>query len=93
MTNCECPHEAIEHAPVQDFGISMCLVSGCHCDGTREQVAALAEERRMRGPDAKLERLVDLIREVLSNKTHVTVEEKARNVAAGIVGNWEMVER
>ena len=61
MTNCECPHEPIEHAPVQDFGISMCLVSGCNCDGTREQVAAMLADRIARSADSKLERLVRLI--------------------------------
>jgi hypothetical protein len=93
MTSCDCPCEAAQHAPVAEFGSSFCLTPNCDCLGTREQVAAMHEERRMRGPDARLERLVDLIREVLGNPMHRTLEEKARNVAAALVGNWEMVER
>lgn len=92
MTGCECPHETNEHAPIGDFGISMCLVADCDCMGTQEQVAAAKVARVIRmAPTAT--RVYELVREVLGNPMHVTLEEKARNVAAVIVGEFEMVRR
>ena len=93
MTSCDCPCEAAQHAPVAEFGASMCLTPGCDCEGTREQVAAMLAERIARRPDSKLERLVALIREVMSNKLPRSIEDQARNVAAAIVATYELEER
>lgn len=93
MQACECPHDAGLHAPSQDTGLSFCLAPSCDCEGTREQVAAMVAARVFRSSDAKLERLVALIKEVLGNQMHRTPDEKARNVAAAIVGNYEIEER
>jgi hypothetical protein len=78
MLNCECPHPPIQHAPAQDFGAAYCLVAGCECGGTTKPATEL---------------LVDILRDVLSNKTHVTLEERARNAAAAIVATFEIEVR
>jgi hypothetical protein len=95
MQSCDCPHSTEEHATAQDVGSAMCMVRDCDCDGTREQVAAMAKKYWFNGQrlSPTMERLVDIVREVLSNPMHVTAEEKARNVSAAIVATFEMVER
>lgn len=93
MDNCSCEHGAADHAPLQDFGTSMCLRESCECDGTREQVAAMVAERLRLTPESQEERLVTLIRGVLSNKLPRTIEDMSRNLAAALVGNYDIVER
>lgn len=93
MVSCDCPCEAGQHAPVAEFGSSMCLTPGCDCEGTREQVAAMLAERMSRNPNSKLERLVALIREVTSNPMPRSIDDQARNIAAALVATYEIEER
>jgi hypothetical protein len=93
MEACECPHDAAMHAPVQDVGSAMCLAPDCDCDGTREQVAAMVAERLRLTPESQAERLVTLIRGVLSNKLPRTIEDMSRNLAAALVATYDLVER
>lgn len=50
-------------------------------------------ERMSRNPNSKLERLVSLVREVMSNPMPRTIDDQARNLAAALVANYEMEER
>jgi len=92
MNGCACPHETNEHAPIDDFGISMCLVADCDCMGTREQVAAARVQRAIRmTPTA--ERVYDIVKSVLSNPMERTIDDQARNIAAAIIVNFEVAPR
>lgn len=92
MHGCDCPHEVNQHAPIGDFGISMCLVADCDCMGTREQVAATRVQRAIRmTPTA--ERVYDIVLSVLSNPMERTIDDQARNIAAAIIVNFEVAPR
>lgn len=91
MESCDCPHEANEHGTAAEFGTAMCLVTDCDCEGTREQMAALAAAKTRLSPTA--ERLVATIIEVLSNPMKRTTEDTARNLAAAIIGEFEIEAR
>lgn len=89
MLNCHCDHPADRHAPLQDFGASMCLVADCECDGMKEQVAAAGVRRAIRmAPTA--EQVYRTVLEVLSNPYPRTIDDQARNVAAALIGNFKI---
>lgn len=85
---CKCPPEA--HAPVQDFGIAMCLMPGCDCDGPTGQVGILQASRRNR-MSSTADKIYRTVLEVLSRPRDI--DDQARNIAAAIVANFECEER
>lgn len=92
MESCDCPHSTAEHAPLQDFGTSMCLVPDCDCEGTREQVIMARVKRSIRmAPTA--ERVYKRVLEVLGNPMQRTIDDQARNIAAVLVAEFEIVQR
>jgi hypothetical protein len=64
MDGCSCPHEVNEHAPAADFGQRICLMAGCECNGTHEEVVTAYVQRSM-GKRRVLHDLTDVIRKTI----------------------------
>ena len=63
MNGCPCPHAVSEHAPKIEFGQRICLVAGCDCNGSDEEVVTAYVQRSM-AKRRVLHDLTDVIRGV-----------------------------
>jgi hypothetical protein len=76
------------HAPVAEFGTSMCLTPGCDCEGTRAQVAAMVAERTAA---TDLEHVVAAFTRIL--RTQREPEDQARQLVQMLALEFKIERR
>lgn len=70
MTGCSCPHAVNEHGDVAQFGQRICLVAGCDCSGTHEEIVMGAVQRTI-GKQRVLHDLTDTVRFALEGSPYI----------------------
>lgn len=89
MNGCPCPHETHEHAPLGGvLGQQFCLVAGCDCNGTHDEVINAAVQRSM----AKRRVLHDLT-DVVRNAACGLPDAMAYDVAVAVLEKFNLEEK
>jgi len=84
MHGCSCPHSVSEHGSPKQFGQHLCLVAGCNCNGTSEEIVTAAVQRSMAKRRA-VHDITDLIRETMTSpRVPIYTDNMAHEVALAI---------
>ncbi len=93
MTGCPCPHEANEHATAVEFGQRICLVAGCDCNGTHEEVEA-AYMQRWSSKRRVLHDLTDVVRAAIDSPLGpIRGDDIALTIAAEILEKFNVEKK